>query len=617
MSLDINGKEREKISIKHRLDMYQFRRMQERQLGDQGKSHIKKLRGSKQKRRTNLHARRSSNSSVKTDLQGRRCLIDPSGTFKRFWETFKFVILIYTFIYLPLKITLFADSEDDYKDFTYLFDKFIDFIFFIDLILNFFTPVMGKFDMITVHKAIAKIYLKGWFTLDLLTLIPMDEILKYTIGEERMRNFELFVQMVKIARLFRLVKLLRLFKSFDFKNSDNYIINFLAYVSKGTPLMVLLPNFLLIVISVHVYSCIYYFIGDQNSENLGWIDVSKSRERELFDKYIYTFYFVIQTFSTVGYGDVKSNLYVAAEIVSRMCIMFSGVLIFSVFTGQIVETRNNSLIREEELDLKVNKLRDIVKKYQLPAKMYYYIVEQLRAPKEEVKHYDFSALKKDELDTFEYNKFVNKFYGVGLFSEDIEDREFVLSLGRAARPKHFVKGELVYEKGEPAVIFYFILYGQVQVESSNFEGVPITTVNKGFFGEIEIIENIHRQFSVWATKDSLIYTVHSSDFKKLFITTEDTEFSKQYLKQATDRYFKWKDLDEDLNNYFVRKLFWRTVFKDKRKKNKNKKVIANLWGSSKMNTGGRRSKRLGTLNRLKRTGNTFQDGGKDLLVEDK
>jgi Ion transport protein/Cyclic nucleotide-binding domain len=621
MSVDINSGEqkegREKIGIKQRLDLYQFRKIQEQLNGSPGKSNIKKLRGAKRSRGTRKGTRGSSHALVKTDLQGRGCLIKPSGTFKRCWETFKFVVLIYTFAYLPLKITLLSNTEENYTDYTYMFDKTIDFIFLLDLVLSFFTPVMGKHDMITNHKAIAKAYLRGWFTLDLLTLIPFDDILTVTIGSERMQHFQLFVEMVKIARLFRLVKLLRLFKSFDFKNSDNYIINFLAQVSKGTPLLVVMPNFLLIVVSVHVYSCIYYFIGDLNTNNTGWIDVSKARNRTLFDQYIYTFYFVVQTFSTVGYGDVQSNLYLAPEILSRIAIIFSGVLIFSVFTGQIVETRNNALIREEELDLKENKLRDIVKQYNLPDKLYYNIVEHLREPKDVIKPYDFSALTKDELDTFDYNKFVNKFYGVPLFSEEIEDRNFVLDLGRAAKPKHFLKDQMIYERGEPAVNFFILIFGQVQVESANFESVPICTIKKGYFGEYEMIENINRAFTVRASKECLVYTLPSSEFKKLFITTEEREFSEHYIQKAKDRYYKLKELDEDVNNFFVRKLFWRTVFKNKSKKKQNKESIEGLLGPTKMKTDGRRKNKFGTLNRFNRSSsNRAQGAGIDKMPAD-
>lgn len=583
----------EKIGIQNRLNLYRFRRLQEQMNGDgHNRSTIKKLRGVtrvKQRKKSRKH----SNTSMTKELKGRRCLINPMGTFKRCWETFKFVILIYTFVYLPLKVTIFSEQEERYTDLTYIFDKCIDFVFLIDMVLTFFTPVPDKYDMATNHKVIAKLYLKGWFVLDLLTLIPFDELLTFTLGEENVSNLQIFVTLVKVARLFRLVKLLRLFKSFDFKNSDNYIINFMAVISRGTPLMVIMPNFLLIIFSVHVYSCIYYYIGYQNNSNTGWITINHLEITDLLDQYINTFYFVIQTFSTVGYGDVLSYRFNEGELIFRLIIMVTGVLIFSLFTGQIVNTRNSALSMEEALELKTNKLKEITKKYNLPMNIYYNILETYKTPKEEGKKHDLSALNKEELDTFDYNKFVNKYYGVGLFSEDIEDRDFVLNLGRAGKVKQYLADQIIYSRGEPAVIFYIILSGDVLVETSYFQNINLVNIKKGFFGEYEIIQNINRLFTIKAKTLTTVLTLHSTDFKKLFITTEDTEFANYFIEKSKTRWEKFVDVDDEINQIFIRRIFWRQVFNAKYKK-QNKKAIAGWMGGEDLKKTRRRTYKLGT-----------------------
>jgi hypothetical protein len=59
----------------------------------------------------------------------------------------------------------------------FIFDNIVDSLFFIDIILNFFTVIelpQGQFE--TSRLEIAKNYLKGWFFMDLFTTIPFQLI---------------------------------------------------------------------------------------------------------------------------------------------------------------------------------------------------------------------------------------------------------------------------------------------------------------------------------------------------------------------------------------------------------------------------------------------------------
>lgn len=121
--------------------------------------------------------RKESMMNGREDMSSNRCLINPNGTFKKVWETFKFILLIYTFIYLPLTVTFFAKDDQTVKSPSWIFDRFIDLVFLIDMVLIFFTPVMDKYDITTEHKSIAKIYLQGWFFVDLVALLPFEDVM--------------------------------------------------------------------------------------------------------------------------------------------------------------------------------------------------------------------------------------------------------------------------------------------------------------------------------------------------------------------------------------------------------------------------------------------------------
>ena len=59
-----------------------------------------------------------------------------------------------------------------------ILDAFIDFCFFIDIILSFFTVTQNKIGLYTTsHYKIVMNYLKSWFFIDLLTIIPWEFML--------------------------------------------------------------------------------------------------------------------------------------------------------------------------------------------------------------------------------------------------------------------------------------------------------------------------------------------------------------------------------------------------------------------------------------------------------
>lgn len=76
------------------------------------------------------------------------------------------VMLVYTASYVPYEISYIDDEQTSIV----VFDIFQDVVFFIDLILTFFSAYEDKLVGIEVrHKKIAVNYLKSWFFIDLLS----------------------------------------------------------------------------------------------------------------------------------------------------------------------------------------------------------------------------------------------------------------------------------------------------------------------------------------------------------------------------------------------------------------------------------------------------------------
>lgn len=87
------------------------------------------------------------------------------------------LVLLVTCIETPLDLA-FSSVENNWtvRD---TFSMLIDFMFLIDIVIIFNTAFFnGKLDLIDSRKGVALNYIKGWFIIDLLAILPFDLILK-------------------------------------------------------------------------------------------------------------------------------------------------------------------------------------------------------------------------------------------------------------------------------------------------------------------------------------------------------------------------------------------------------------------------------------------------------
>ena len=101
-------------------------------------------------------------------------IIYPENKQKSAWDLFMTLILILTCIMTPLSIA-FNDLDNKKSNNGVYFDYVIDILFLIDILVIFNTAYYNEdSEIIDNRKEIASDYLKGWFIIDLLAIIPFD-----------------------------------------------------------------------------------------------------------------------------------------------------------------------------------------------------------------------------------------------------------------------------------------------------------------------------------------------------------------------------------------------------------------------------------------------------------
>ena len=114
--------------------------------------------------------------------------------------------------------------------------------------------------------------------------------------------------MLRLGRLAKLVKLLKLVRLIKFFNSDSKMLKNVKEslaVSIGTEKL-----FFFIMISVlciHIMSCMWIFASEITSEPTNWIETGGYEKYPPWKKYLISFYFIVTTATTVGYGDISAT----------------------------------------------------------------------------------------------------------------------------------------------------------------------------------------------------------------------------------------------------------------------------------------------------------------------
>ena len=135
------------------------------------------------------------------------------------------------------------------------FDLTMDFVFFVDILINFNTAITSSTEKLIIsRKVIMKEYLKSWFFIDLLSCVPLE-----LIDDSSNSKNNRFFKVLRVSRIYRLVRLLRLLKLMRVFRSQ-YIHNFLNKAKFNTAYPRLFVFTLYLVIFIHIIGCLWYYL---------------------------------------------------------------------------------------------------------------------------------------------------------------------------------------------------------------------------------------------------------------------------------------------------------------------------------------------------------------------
>ena len=89
----------------------------------------------------------------------------------------------------------------------------------------------------------------------------------------------------------------------------------------------------------HISACMFIFFSTLDYDMNSWMWDSTFNEMEPTDLYIMSFYFIVTTTSTVGYGDLSASTLI--ERIFCILVMLAGVTAFTFISGSVSSVLSN------------------------------------------------------------------------------------------------------------------------------------------------------------------------------------------------------------------------------------------------------------------------------------
>lgn len=401
----------------------------------------------------------------------------PEDKIKIIWNVVLIVTVLLSSLIFPYRILSGQNPFD-------LLFWIITIVFFLDIIVEFFSAFHKGINIITDLKEIKKKYLKTFFLVDLLAALPLG-----LIGLLLKRND--IVMILMGIRLLKLIKIKDAFKSLQ----DVLDLN---------------PGLMRLIIFGFWFILIVHFMS------IGWLAIGAGqREGPFLHRYIQSLYWCITTIATIGYGDITPDRTNILHVIYTIIVELFGVSMYGFIIGNISSLIANLDVSRTAFKRKMEEVREYMRSRHIPhdiqkrVKEYYeYLWDTRKSTGSENVLSELPHTLSTDIAMFLNRHILEK---VSIFKDagELFLREVVKELNLIV----FLPGDYIIRQGEHADCMYFISSGEVEVTVN--DKVVAKLESGSFFGETALLEGGVRTASVRALTYCETYRLAKSDFDNL------------------------------------------------------------------------------------------------------
>ena len=414
-------------------------------------------------------------------INSRDISFSPNSNFILFFDILIIIANLYSLIIIPLIIArdkniLKTDSNPE-ELFKYLNDIIYIFDFLIGLVRGYYNYEM---EIVRNNKKILIHYLKKDFLTDFIEAIPF-----YCLLRLFYRKDVIFYNCYSDTKTFSL-KLLFFLKSFKIfkimaKKKNKALEDFYRFLSVYYYLekvVIFIIYFIIFILFIHLFICLHIFFALQKYPN--WFSFVKNQNESFYTTYIASFYFLMTTMTTVGYGDIVCiSLY---ERIFHIILLGIGTIVYSFIISKVGNYLRDQSYEQIKLSKDLNILESIRVTYpSMSFKLYYKIQNHLLNISKKRKKTGLSLLINGIPDTIKndllfkvYSKVIN---GFNIF-KNVNNSHFILQMLTSFIPIISKKEEILILEGELIDNIIFVKDGRLSIEVAVDINEPYTAIKR-------------------------------------------------------------------------------------------------------------------------------------------
>lgn len=388
-------------------------------------------------------------------------------------------------------------------------------IYLLDIPYTFNQSVKKGLVVYADRRSIARMYLRGWFAVDVVSGLPLSWIFSLIPGSfatEAETHIGVVLGIIVFTKILKMAKISKVSAIFrDIRES----------LSVNPSLMRLVTFAFWFVTVVHLMAC-------------GWVLIGASeRERPDFDQYLRGVYWCVTTIATIGYGDYTPNHNSNLQIIYTIGVMVFGVGMYGYIIGNVASLIANLDTARAAYQEKMEEINDFFRTKRVPAGLQSRVRDYYSYLWETQKSVSSVSITEELPHTLsmEILLFLNRtiLEKVSLFRNANEI--FIREIVQLLRPIVFLPGDYIIRQGEYGDCMYFLSSGDVEVLVGDRNVAQLGAGSP--FGETALIQGEKRTASVRAISYCDVYKLSKADFDAL--RGRYPEFDVQVKKVVEDR----------------------------------------------------------------------------------
>jgi len=450
----------------------------------------------------------------------------PFSKFILFWDIIHLLIFFCVFIIVPINLSFQINVFENELHFSKIVKDFlrifVTMFYILDIFLNFNLSYYDNGELICVSKTIIKRYLQKIFFFDLISFI----FLFLWIYEcSQILIFCYFIKFIKIRKIV--------------KNFEELLVTDENYFHIYSLFMLFVRVFTV----AHLAACVWHYIGMSQINEPNWLFDKDLVNKPWLTRYLYSFYFVIISMNTVGFGDIVPKNPV--EILFCIFFVVVGCMMFAYCLNCMGTIFHAFYKKERELKEELFLINDFMKCKNIPQNFQMKIRKYLKHNWISQKQLNLDLSKKvfDKLSQSLKSELLSEAYGSIVHKIDLFSMNFsqwtLNEIIKTIKEESYPPGETIFTPEEyKNCDMFFIKKGNVEIfvenelnEKSN--KIVIKQLKEGnIFGEIAFFSDMKRNAGARSKEYTTLIRFNQNEFKKLI---EENNEDKEKYNDIKDR----------------------------------------------------------------------------------